>query len=72
MFETETAVAFGIAPAGNGKDLLIQLKDYRKNARHRADTSFDQWLTKSWETVALLIEHLASANPVENIPRDSG
>jgi len=52
------------APTENGRDLLLQLKDYRKNARHRADTTFEQWLTASWETVALLIEHLASASPV--------
>lgn len=68
MFAPEVAVALGVAPTVNGKDLLIQLKNYRKNARHRADTSFEQWLTKSWETVALLIEHLASANPVANAP----
>lgn len=61
-----------VTPIVNDKDLLIRLKDYRKSARHRADTSFEQWLTESWEPVALLIERLASANPIENAPRDNG
>ena len=52
-----------LAPA-NGKDLLIQLKDYRKNARHRADMSFEPWLKESWEPIALLIERLAQTDPI--------
>lgn len=43
----------------NRKELLLTLKDYRKNARHRADMSFEPWLNASWEDIAFVIERLA-------------
>ncbi len=51
-------------PFIGGEELLIKLKDYRKNARHSGDLSFGAWLRESWEVIALLIERLAEADPV--------
>lgn len=60
----EVSEIWGISAAGgDGKQLLTELKDYRKNARHRADMSFEPWLRESWERIVLLIEHLAAAHP---------
>jgi hypothetical protein len=39
--------------------LLIELKDLRKNVRHRAAKGAQPWLEKKWEYVAVLLETLA-------------
>jgi len=49
--------------ATDAKQLLIELKDYRKDARHRGDRSFEPWLKENWEGIVLLIERLASRLP---------
>lgn len=41
-------------PAG----LLIELKDHRKEARHRANRDFEPWLADNWEAIVLLLERI--------------
>jgi hypothetical protein len=38
--------------------LLTQLKDYRKDARHRNDPRFESWLSEHAENVALLLDQM--------------
>mgnify|MGYP007126158927 CR=1 FL=1 len=40
------------------KQLLTELKDLRKNVRHRAAEGAQSWLDDHWEEVALLLERL--------------
>jgi hypothetical protein len=47
------------APAA-GRELLLTLKDFRKEARHRTGREFDPWLRENWEAVVLMIERLAA------------
>lgn len=58
-----TALGVGKTADAN-RVLLIELKDYRKDARHRANMSFEPWLQQSWEKLALVIERLATAKPL--------
>lgn len=58
----------GQSRADYNKALLITLKDYRKNARHRGNMSFEPWLTTVWEELALLVEVLVDADPVSTRP----
>lgn len=39
-------------------DLLIDLKDLRKNVRHRAAEGAGTWLARHWEDVAICLERL--------------
>jgi len=39
--------------------LLLELKDFRKEARHRASRAFEPWLKENWEAVAIVLERLA-------------
>jgi hypothetical protein len=41
-------------------ELLTQLKDLRKDVRHRAVSGSLEWLTEHWEEVALLLERSVS------------
>lgn len=48
----------------NGSDprtLLIELKDFRKHARHRAQDGYEQWLEEKWQEVAEVLERLVRA-----------
>jgi len=38
--------------------LLTELKDLRKDVRHRAKAGAQGWLDDNWEAVALIVEHL--------------
>lgn len=40
------------------RDLLIELKDFRKNARHKGDDSYGDWLDRSWEDVGAVLHRL--------------
>jgi hypothetical protein len=42
-------------------ELLTELKDLRKNVRHRAAEGSSAWLSEHWEHVAITLERLVSA-----------
>ena len=57
----ETAGRFQVHPFIEAKDpvlLLTELKDLRKDVRHRAKSGTRAWLEENWEEVALVVEHL--------------
>lgn len=43
----------------SGREILIMLKDWRKDARHKNEGDFEAWLARHWECIALLVEQLA-------------
>lgn len=42
----------------NPAEVLTELKDLRKNVRHRAAEGADEWLKLNWENIAILLERL--------------
>ena len=44
----------------SGAELLTELKDLRKDVRHRAAEGADAWLDAHWEDVAMQLERLVS------------